>query len=205
MEMPKATGTLWIKRAFDIAASALGMVVLSPLMLAIAAAVRCSSAGPVVFRQKRLGRGGKPFTIYKFRSMVVNPESETGWAKWDDPRQTRVGAFLRRHNLDELPQLFNVLNGTMSLVGPRPERPYFAARFQAEIPGYGARLAMRPGMTGFAQVNGLRGDTSIEKRTECDLWYIENWSLGLDARIMLKTLFGDIDDNDRTKERWDRP
>jgi len=204
METPKAKGPLWFKRLFDIAASAIGMVVLSPLMLAIAAAVRCSSTGPVVFRQKRLGRGGKPFTIYKFRSMVVNAESETGWAKWDDPRQTRVWAFLRRHNLDELPQLFNVLNGTMSLVGPRPERPYFAARFQAKIPGYRNRLGVRPGMTGLAQVNGLRGDTSIEKRTECDLWYIENWSLGLDARILLKTLIGDINDDDWTTERWDR-
>jgi exopolysaccharide biosynthesis polyprenyl glycosylphosphotransferase len=165
------------------------LVLLSPLLLLIAIVIRFSSPGPVFFRQERLGLDGRSFTIYKFRSMVVNAEAETGpvFATAEDNRRTVVGRVLRRLSLDELPQLYNILRGDMSLVGPRPERPYFVALFQRDVPGYTERLRARPGVTGWAQVNGLRGNTSILERTQHDLDYIENWSFVFDIKIMFVT------------------
>jgi exopolysaccharide biosynthesis polyprenyl glycosylphosphotransferase len=178
-----------VKRALDIVGGFVLLVLLSPLLLLIAIAIRSSSHGPVFFRQERLGLNGRPFTIYKFRSMVVNAEADTGpvFATAEDKRRTVVGRVLRRLSLDELPQLYNIVRGDMSLVGPRPERPYFVALFQRDIPGYAERLRARPGVTGWAQVNGLRGNTSILERTHHDLDYIEHWSLAFDIRIMFIT------------------
>jgi exopolysaccharide biosynthesis polyprenyl glycosylphosphotransferase len=177
------------KRAIDIVGSLVLLVLLSPPLLLIAIVIRLTSPGPVFFRQERLGLYGRTFTIYKFRSMVVDAEAETGpvFATAEDRRRTMVGSVLRRLSLDELPQLYNILRGHMSLVGPRPERPYFVALFQRDIPGYVDRLRVRPGVTGWAQVNGLRGNTSILERTRHDLDYIENWSFAFDIRIMFVT------------------
>jgi len=179
-----------IKRVFDVGVSILGLAVLSPLLLGISIAIICTSRGPVLYRQQRIGLNGKPFTMLKFRTMTNRADETSAWTVKNDPRRTGIGIWLRRYSLDELPQLFNVLCGSMSLVGPRPEQPVYAKRFEAEIPDYARRFQMRPGITGWAQVNGLRGDTSVEERTAHDLWYVENWSLGLDARILLKTIFG---------------
>ncbi|MCR5576078.1 MAG: exopolysaccharide biosynthesis polyprenyl glycosylphosphotransferase [Oscillospiraceae bacterium] len=179
-----------LKRAFDAGTAALGLAVLSPLLLGISAAIRCTSPGPVLYRQERVGLNGKVFTMLKFRSMEDGAEETSAWTARNDPRRTGVGVWLRRYSLDELPQLVNVLCGSMSLVGPRPEQPSFAESFQQTIPGYVQRYRMRPGITGWAQVNGLRGDTSIEERAAHDLWYIENWTPWLDVRILVKTLCG---------------
>lgn len=179
-----------LKRAFDIEVSALGLVVLSPLLLGIAVSIRCTSPGPALYRQQRLGRNGKPFMMLKFRSMKAGAENLSAWTVRNDPRRTGLGIWLRRLSLDELPQLVNVFRGDMSLVGPRPEQPCIAAEFQECIPDYAKRYQVRPGITGLAQVNGLRGDTSIEDRTSFDLRYIEKWTLGLDAYILLRTVFG---------------
>lgn len=179
-----------IKRAFDIVVSGLLLVILSPLFLLLAIAIRLSSPGPVLFRQERIGLNKKPFIMYKFRSMRVNAEQDTAWSGSTDDRRTWLGAFLRKVSIDELPQLWNVLTGTMSLVGPRPEIPFYVERFRETVPLYMVKYQVRPGMTGWAQVHGLRGDTSIPARVEHDLWYIENWSLGLDIRILLKTALG---------------
>jgi Undecaprenyl-phosphate glucose phosphotransferase len=178
------------KRIMDVLISCLMLFLLSPLLLLLAFLVRISSRGPVFYRQERMGFDGKRFTILKFRSMVVDAEEETGaiWAKENDPRTTRIGTFMRSWNLDELPQFYNVLKGEMSLVGPRPERPVFIEKFKNEIPGYMLRHKVKTGITGWAQVNGLRGRTSLKKRIEYDLYYIENWSLGLDIKILLMTL-----------------
>jgi len=180
-----------LKRLMDIFFSASGLVALSPVFLVLAWLVRRDSPGPVFFKQKRVGQDGRNFSLYKFRTMKVGAEEQTGpvWAKENDERRTRVGAFLRRNNLDELPQLFNVLRGDMSLVGPRPERPFFASQFKEDIPRYMARHSIRSGMSGWAQVHGLRGNTSIEERTKYDLYYIENWSLILDLKILFLTFF----------------
>ena len=180
-----------IKRLIDIVFSAFALIVLSPLMLTIAIIIRLTSPGKAIFRQERVGRAGKPFRIYKFRSMRANAEEEVGhvWAKSDDPRQTSLGKFLRRWSLDELPQFFNVLKGDMSLVGPRPEMSGLIDTFSESIPHYLARQRVKSGMTGWAQVNGLRGNTSLEERISYDRYYIENWSLGLDIKIILKTLW----------------
>lgn len=178
------------KRAFDIAVSGLLLVVLSPLFLLLAIAIRLSSPGPVLFRQERIGLNKKPFTMYKFRSMRVNAEQDTAWSGSTDDRRTWLGSLLRKISLDELPQLFNVFRGEMSLVGPRPEIPYYVERFRETVPLYMVKYQVRPGMTGWAQIHGLRGDTSIPARVEHDLWYIENWSLGLDMHILFKTAFG---------------
>lgn len=180
-----------IKRFFDIILSAIGIVVLSPLLLILAIVVRCSSKGPVIFKQERIGLHNKSFRIYKFRTMRVQEASEEkkGWTTKDDPRVTKSGKFMRRFNLDELPQLFNILKGDMSIVGPRPERPQFVEQFKEEIPRYMIKHQVRPGLTGWAQVSGFRGDTSIHKRISYDLYYIENWSLGLDLKIMFLTIF----------------
>jgi exopolysaccharide biosynthesis polyprenyl glycosylphosphotransferase len=166
-------------------------LVFCAIPLAIAALViRRTSPGPIFYRQERMGLDGKQFTIYKFRSMYEDAEAETGpvWARDDDPRCTPVGRLLRKTSIDELPQLWNVLRGDMSLVGPRPERPYFVDQFKQRIPQYMLRHKVRAGLTGWAQVNGWRGNTSIEKRIEYDLYYIENWSVALDIKIMWLTL-----------------
>ena len=179
-----------IKRAFDLIASFLGLIILSPLMLLIAIGVKLSSPGPALFRQTRVGFQRKEFQMLKFRSMRVNESSDTAWTKDQDSRRTRFGGFLRKYSLDELPQLFNVVKGEMSLIGPRPELPYFVEKFKETVPLYMVKHQVKPGITGWAQVNGYRGDTSVKKRIELDLWYIENWSVWLDIKILLKTVFG---------------
>ena len=180
-----------IKRTMDIMGSAAGIVVLSPLLLLLAALVKISSPGPVIFKQERVGLHSKPFYMYKFRSMEQQSEEEEkkAWTVRDDPRVTGIGKFLRRTSLDELPQLFNILKGDMSLVGPRPERPLFVERFREEIPRYMVKHQVRPGLTGWAQVNGFRGDTSIKKRIDYDIYYIENWTIGFDIKIIFLTFF----------------
>ncbi len=182
---------LLIKRLFDMLAAALGLVLISPLLLAIALAIRLTSPGPVFYRQRRVGMDGQEFFMVKFRTMRADAEnSGARMAVKRDPRCTGLGACLRRLSLDELPQLYNVLCGDMSLVGPRPERPCFIENFKQEIPRYALRHKIKAGMTGWAQVNGMRGNTSIAKRIELDLYYIENWSLVLDLKILLRTLLG---------------
>ncbi len=179
-----------VKRAADIIFSVLGMLILSPLLAAIAVAIKLSSPGPIIYRQERISLDGTLFEMFKFRSMRTDAEDETGavWASPDDPRRTRLGAFLRRTSLDELPQLFNILKGQMSFVGPRPERPIFVDQFREKIPRYMLRHKVKCGLTGWAQVNGWRGNTSIEKRIEYDIYYIENWSLSFDLKIVWLTL-----------------
>jgi exopolysaccharide biosynthesis polyprenyl glycosylphosphotransferase len=181
---------LSLKRAMDFIASLLGLIFLSPLMLLITLLIRLDSPGPIFYSQIRMGLDGRPFPVLKFRSMRVDAEAAgPGWTVANDPRVTRVGSFLRRTELDELPQLINVLLGQMSLVGPRPERPFYVQRFREQIPRYMERHREKAGMTGWAQVNGLRGDTPIAERTRYDLWYVENWSLWLDIKIILRTLW----------------
>ena len=179
-----------VKRVLDIAISAVGLIVLSLPLALVALVVRLTSRGPIFYRQERTGLDGKPFTIVKFRSMYDDAERETGpvWTKPDDPRVTPFGRFMRRSNLDELPQLWNVLRGDMSIVGPRPERPHFVEQFRHRIPQYMLRHKVKAGLTGWAQVNGWRGNTPLEKRIEYDLYYIENWSVRLDLKIMWLTL-----------------
>ncbi len=182
---------LILKRTMDVVGSLFGILIASPVMLACAIAVKASSEGPVIFKQERIGLHNKPFMMYKFRTMDTQKQldEEKGWTTKDDPRVTKVGRFLRKTSLDELPQLFNILKGEMSLVGPRPERPQFVSKFQEEIPRYNMKHLVRPGLTGWAQINGYRGNTSIRKRVEYDLYYIENWSLSWDIRIMFLTVF----------------
>jgi Undecaprenyl-phosphate glucose phosphotransferase len=178
------------KRAFDVAFASLALVVAAPLCLAIGAAVALTSGFPILYRQKRMGLDGRVFTMFKFRTMHRDAENEgPAWTRRDDPRRTRLGAWLRRFSADELPQLWNVIRGDMSLVGPRPERPVFIEEFRREIPGYMLRHTVRSGLTGWAQVHGWRGDTSLHERIEHDIYYIQNWSLGLDLRILLMTLW----------------
>jgi exopolysaccharide biosynthesis polyprenyl glycosylphosphotransferase len=180
-----------LKRGFDLVLGVLALLVVLPVMAAIAVAVAITSGRPILYRQERMGLDGRRFGMLKFRTMVPDAEAGTGprWAVRDDPRRTRVGAFLRAWSLDELPQLFNVLRGEMSLVGPRPERPSFVADFRRRVPGYMLRHTMKAGITGWAQINGWRGNTSIEKRIEYDLEYIARWSLGFDLSILLRTLW----------------
>jgi Undecaprenyl-phosphate glucose phosphotransferase len=179
-----------LKRAIDLSLSGTALLVFSLPFALLAALVKYTSKGPVFYRQERMGLDGKAFDVYKFRSMYVGAEDETGpiWARDDDPRCTPVGRWMRRLDLDELPQLWNVLRGDMSIVGPRPERPYFVEQFKHRIPQYMLRHKVKAGITGWAQVNGWRGNTSLEKRIEYDLYYIENWSVGLDIKIMWLTL-----------------
>ncbi len=180
---------LSLKRGLDIFGASLGLVLLSPLMLLTAILIRLESSGAVFFCQERAGLDGKPFPVIKFRSMRNDAERNgPGWTKQNDPRVTRMGSWMRRTNWDEIPQLINVLLGQMSLVGPRPEQPYFIQKFQQEVPRYMERHREKAGMTGWAQVNGLRGDTSIEERTKFDVWYVENWSLWLDIKIIIRTV-----------------
>ena len=184
-------GWSWVfKRGTDLLGTLVGLILLSPLLAGLAIAVKLSSPGPVLFRQKRMGLDGRVFNMLKFRSMRVDAEQDCGpvWACQDDPRRTRLGAFMRGTSLDELPQLFNVLRGEMSLVGPRPERPEFINHFRRSVPGYMLRHKVKAGITGWAQINGWRGNTSLERRIEHDLFYIENWSLGLDLKIIFLTL-----------------
>ncbi len=181
---------LSLKRGLDFVGSTLGLIFLSPMMLFMALLIRLESRGPIFYTQIRMGLDGRPFPVIKFRSMRVDAESSgPGWTVKDDPRVTRMGSFMRQRELDELPQLINVFLGQMSLVGPRPERPVYVQQFRAQIPRYMERHREKAGMTGWAQVNGLRGDTSIAQRTSYDLWYVENWSLWLDIKIILRTVW----------------
>ena len=179
-----------LKRLFDVIISVTALVILSPLMLFLAVGVKLSSPGPILFRQTRVGYHRREFQMLKFRSMLVNDEADTIWSRTEDERQTSFGAIMRKTSLDELPQLLNVLKGEMSLVGPRPELPYFVEQFRESIPLYMVKHQVKPGITGWAQVNGYRGDTSIKKRIELDLWYIDNWSVGLDLKILFMTITG---------------
>jgi Undecaprenyl-phosphate glucose phosphotransferase len=190
-DSPMSGGGAISKRTTDIALSMVGLIVLSPLLLLIAMLVRLSSRGPVLYSQERMGLDGRSFRMLKFRSMRTDAESATGaiWAQAKDDRRTAFGTFLRRTSLDELPQLWNVLMGDMALVGPRPERPVFVSRFRKEIPHYMLRHKVRAGITGWAQINGWRGNTSLDRRVECDLFYIRNWSYGLDLKILVLTLW----------------
>jgi len=184
------SGWLSVKRGVDVSVSLIALIVLAPFMALLALLIKRESRGPAFFVQERVGQDGEIFRLLKFRSMRVDAESCSGpvFAKPNDPRCTRIGRFMRRYSLDELPQLINVLRGDMSLVGPRPERPYFVAQFSQSIPRYHDRHRAKSGITGWAQVNGLRGDTSIDERTRYDLEYVEHWSPGLDIQIMLRTI-----------------
>ncbi len=180
-----------LKRSFDVAFSLVALLLTLPAMLVIALLIKLTSSGPVLFAQERVGLNGRLFRMYKFRTMRVGSpdESETRWTTEEDQRRTRMGKFLRQTNLDELPQFFNVLKGDMSVVGPRPERPYFVKKFLNEVVQYNTRHYLKVGVTGWAQVNGWRGDTSISKRVEYDLQYLRNWSLGLDLKIIWLTVW----------------
>ncbi len=178
------------KRVMDIIGSLVCIVLFSPVMLITAFLIKLTSPGPLIFKQERVGLHNRPFIMYKFRSMEVQKEQseKNGWTTKNDPRVTGIGKFIRRTSVDELPQLWNVLKGEMSLVGPRPERPQYVEKFREDIPRYMVKHQVRPGMTGWAQVNGYRGDTSIRKRIDYDLYYIENWTIGLDIKILLMTV-----------------
>jgi len=180
-----------IKRAMDLTISGIGLVITFPFMLLIALWIKLESPGKILYAQERMGLDGRKFKMLKFRSMRQDAEMETGpvWANRSDTRRTRIGAFLRKTSMDELPQLFNVLKGEMSIVGPRPERPVFIREFKKTVPNYAHRMKMKAGMTGWAQIHGWRGDTSLERRVEHDLYYINNWSPGLDAEIMATTIW----------------
>jgi len=188
-DFPLQSWNRFVKRAFDIVLSIALLLLFLPVLLVLALAITIDSPGPVFYRQRRIGRDGRVFRIAKLRTMVANAEEETGpvWATPGDARATRVGVFLRRTSLDELPQLWNVLRGDMSLVGPRPERPHFVRAFEKDVPRYFDRHRVKSGMTGWAQVNGLRGNTPIEERTRYDVYYVENWSLLFDLRILFLT------------------
>lgn len=184
-------GNRVLKRSVDVGGSLVGLILSIPVMLVLAVFIKRESEGPILYSQVRTGRGGERFKIYKLRSMRENAEGGDGarWAVRNDPRRTRIGAFMRRTNLDELPQFWNVLKGEMSLVGPRPERPELIASFQYEIQHYQTRHSIKPGLTGWAQLHGLRGNTSLDRRIRYDLFYIENWSLRIDAHILIMTFF----------------
>ena len=179
------------KRAMDIVGAIVAIIIFSPVMLVTAVLVRTTSKGPLIYKQERVGLHNQTFQMYKFRSMEVQSakSEKRAWTVRDDPRVTKVGRVIRKTSIDELPQLFNILKGDMSLVGPRPERPFFVEKFREEIPRYMVKHQVRPGLTGWAQVNGYRGDTSIKKRIEYDLYYIENWTMGLDIKILFLTFF----------------
>ena len=180
-----------MKRVMDIAGAICAIILFSPIMMFSVIMIKLTSPGPLIFKQERVGLHNHTFMMYKFRSMDVQPpeKEKTKWTVKEDPRVTNFGKFMRKTSIDELPQLFNVLKGEMSLVGPRPERPFFVEKFKEEIPRYMIKHQVRPGLTGWAQVNGYRGNTSIRKRIEYDLYYIENWTLGLDVKILFLTIF----------------
>ncbi len=179
------------KRIVDIIGSLVGIILFSPIMFIVAVLIKLTDKGPIIFAQERVGLHNKPFKMYKFRSMAVEPPQKEAkkWTTKNDPRVTAIGRFIRKTSLDELPQFFNIFMGDMSLVGPRPERPFYVEKFRDEIPHYMIKHQVRPGLTGWAQVNGYRGDTSIEKRIDHDLYYIENWSMGFDFKILFLTVF----------------
>lgn len=179
-----------LKYISDYVISIIAIIITSPIMIVTAIAIKLTSPGPIIFKQERIGFHGKPFKMYKFRSMRVQAidDEASKWTTKDDPRKTKVGNFIRKTSIDELPQFFNVLKGDMSVVGPRPERPYFVGKFRKEIPKYMVKHQVRPGITGWAQIHGCRGDTSINKRIEYDIEYVENWHMGLDLGIMIKTV-----------------
>lgn len=179
-----------LKYISDYLISIIAIIITSPIMIGTAIAIKLTSPGPIIFKQERIGFQGEHFKMYKFRSMRVQPldDEASKWTTKDDPRKTKVGNFIRRTSIDELPQFFNVLKGDMSVVGPRPERPYFVEEFRKEIPKYMVKHQVRPGITGWAQIHGCRGDTSINKRIEYDIEYVENWHMGLDLGIMIKTV-----------------
>ncbi|MBQ1781978.1 MAG: undecaprenyl-phosphate glucose phosphotransferase [Methanobrevibacter sp.] len=179
----------FLKYTSDYIISLIAILITSPIMILTAIAIKLTSPGPIIFKQERMGYNGRIFKMYKFRSMKVQDPSEekSEWTTPDDPRKTRVGDFIRKTSIDELPQFFNVLKGDMSVVGPRPERPYFVDQFRETIPKYMVKHQVKPGLTGWAQIHGCRGDTSIKKRIEYDIEYVENWHLGLDLAIMIKT------------------
>lgn len=184
----------FVKRAFDCAVSFIALILFSPILLITAIGVKLTSPGPIIYKQERIGRNKKTFHMYKFRSMNINSDSSdmTTWGTKNDDRRTKFGTLIRKYSIDELPQLVNVLKGEMSLVGPRPERPFFVDKFRDEIPLYMLKHLVRPGITGWAQVNGWRGDTSIEERIKCDIYYIENWTFLLDIKILFLTVFKGI-------------
>lgn len=190
-------GNAFMKRSMDIIGSLLLIILTSPIMLVTSIIIKLTSKGPIIFKQKRVGLNKEIFTMYKFRSMKVNSEENTGWTTNNDPRKTKFGSFIRKFSIDELPQFFNVLKGDMSLVGPRPELPHFVDEFKDEIPLYMVKHQVKPGITGLAQVNGYRGDTSIKKRIEYDIHYIENWSILLDISILFKTAFKGLKNNEQ--------
>lgn len=181
----------FMKRALDLVGAVVALILFSPIMILAVAGIKLTSPGPIIFSQERVGRHNKTFKMYKFRSMAVQQPSKekSQWTTPGDPRVTSVGRFIRKTSIDEMPQLFNVLKGDMSLIGPRPERPFFVEKFKEEIPRYMIKHQVRPGMTGWAQVNGYRGDTSITSRIEHDLYYIENWTIGFDFKILFLTFF----------------
>lgn len=183
------TFNMIIKRIVDIIGSTFAIILFSPVMIIVSAIIKLTSKGPLIYKQERVGLHNKPFMMYKFRSMEVEDpgKEKKKWTIKNDPRVTCVGKFIRKTSIDELPQFFNILKGDMSLVGPRPERPFFVEKFREEIPRYMVKHQVRPGLTGWAQINGYRGDTSIRKRIDCDLYYIENWTLGFDFKIILLT------------------
>ncbi|OOM68384.1 UDP-glucose:undecaprenyl-phosphate glucose-1-phosphate transferase [Clostridium sp. BL-8] len=190
-------GNAFMKRTLDIIGSLILIICTSPIMLFTSIIIKLTSKGPVIFRQKRVGLNKSSFTMYKFRSMKVNSEEQTAWSTNIDPRKTKFGSFIRKFSIDELPQFFNVLKGDMSLVGPRPELPHFVENFKDEIPLYMVKHQVKPGITGLAQINGFRGDTSIKKRIEFDIHYIENWSILMDIGILFKTVFKGMKNNEQ--------
>ncbi|MBN1075632.1 undecaprenyl-phosphate glucose phosphotransferase [Clostridium botulinum] len=190
-------GNAFMKRALDIVGSLVLIILTSPIMIFTALAIKFTSKGPIIFKQNRVGLNKKNFTMYKFRSMKVNSQEQSGWSTNNDPRKTKFGSFIRKFSIDELPQFFNVLNGDMSLVGPRPEIPHFVDEFKDEIPLYMVKHQVKPGITGLAQVNGFRGDTSIKKRIEYDIHYIENWDILMDIGILFSTAFKGFKNNEK--------
>jgi Undecaprenyl-phosphate glucose phosphotransferase len=180
----------FLKYVSDYIIAIIAIVITSPIMIVTAIAIKLTSPGPIIFKQERIGHNSKPFMMYKFRSMKVQDptDEKSEWTTKDDPRKTRVGDFIRRTSIDELPQFFNVLKGDMSVVGPRPERPFFVNQFRESIPKYMVKHQVKPGLTGWAQIHGCRGDTSITKRIQYDIEYVENWHMGLDLGIMIKTV-----------------
>lgn len=180
----------FVKRAFDIVASLFLLIITSPIMLITSIIIKATSKGHIIFKQERIGLNKRNFTMYKFRSMNSSSTENTAWSSKSDPRRTKFGAFIRKYSIDELPQFINVLKGDMSLVGPRPEIPFYVEKFKEEIPLYMIKHQVRPGITGLAQVSGWRGDTSIEERIKCDIYYIENWTLLLDIKILIQTVIG---------------
>ncbi|NSB12431.1 undecaprenyl-phosphate glucose phosphotransferase [Clostridium beijerinckii] len=192
-------GNAFIKRALDILGSLFLILCTSPIMIITAVIIKLTSRGPVIFKQKRVGLNKSLFVMYKFRSMKINSQEETGWSTDNDPRKTKFGSFIRKFSIDELPQFFNVLKGDMSLVGPRPELPHFVENFKNEIPLYMVKHQVKPGITGLAQVNGYRGDTSIKKRIEFDIHYIENWNILMDISILFKTAFKGFKNNEKIR------